>query len=109
MVDKDRARSHARESAVIAQADRAQVVVISDAGHHEIRALGGFAGGFRGLSAVFLGPGFGLGEGAVEDRYLVTGGLEMTGQREAHDPQTQKRHFRHLVMISSRSIVLDFP
>ena len=41
VIDEGRALLHAGEGAIGAKRDRAQVVVVADAGHHEILALGG--------------------------------------------------------------------
>src|SRR4029079_18718725 len=49
-----------------------------------------------GLALVFLGPGFGLGEGPVVDRHVMALGGEMPRHRETHHAETEKRHLRHL-------------
>ncbi len=56
VVDEDGALPHAGEGAGVAQHDRAQIVVIADAGHDELGALGRLGRG-RGVgAAVLLGP-----------------------------------------------------
>src|SRR5262249_40950764 len=96
VVDEDRALLHAGKGAVRAQGHLAQVVVVADAAHHELLALRGFARGRRARPAVFLHPGLRLRGGAVVDRDLVpTLVLEMPGHRITHDPEAEKRDFRH--------------
>ena len=56
VVDEDRAALHAGEGAVGPERDRAQIVVVADAGEDEIAALGGGAGRRRRLAAVFGDP-----------------------------------------------------
>ena len=79
-----------------AERDLTQVVVIADAAHHEILALGGLFR-CRGAVAAKLGdPFLGFGAGAVVDGDLVAAfGLQMPRHRIAHDTETQKRHLRH--------------
>ena len=98
MVDEDRALAHAGETAVGAERDFAQVVVIANAAHDEVLAGRGFLRRLGRLAAVLRDPFLGLGEGAVIDRHLVAAfGLEMAGHRVAHDAQAQKCNLRHRV------------
>ena len=71
MVDEDRALAHAGEARRLAERDFAQVVVVADAAHDEILALGCFLRRRGGLAAELRGPFLGLGGGAVVDRHVV--------------------------------------
>ena len=51
--------------------DLAQVVVVADAAEHEVLVLGGVCRRRRGLAAVLLGPGLGLGAVAIVDGEVV--------------------------------------
>ena len=59
------------EGALGAERDVAQVVVVADAAEHEVLVLGGVGRRRRGLAAVFLDPGLGLGAVAVVDGEIV--------------------------------------
>jgi hypothetical protein len=73
------------------------IVVIADARHDKILAFGGGLRRRCRLSAKFLGPGLGLGGGAVEDRHLVaTFGDQMSCHGEAHNAETEKSDFGHV-------------
>jgi hypothetical protein len=62
VIDKDGARLHAGKGAVVAQHNRAQVVVVAHAAKDHACALDGFAGRGRMAAAdKFLDPGLGLG------------------------------------------------
>ena len=96
MVDENLALAHAGEGAIGAERDLAQVVVVADASHDEVLALGGGLRGSGGFAAILLDPGVGLGGGAVVDRHLVAAFvLEMPGHGVAHHAQAQKRHLCH--------------
>ncbi len=91
MVDEDGVRLHAGEGAVLTEHDTAQVVVIADAGGHDIgvaRCLGRRGGG---RTAILVGPLLRLGGRAVIDRDLMTGTLQMTGHGITHHAQAEKR------------------
>ena len=62
---------HGREGALGAERDLAQVVVVADAAEHEVGVLGGVRRRRRGLAAVLLDPGLGLGGVAVVDGEVV--------------------------------------
>lgn len=72
VIDKDRAAGHPLERAIVAQADRPQVVVIAHTGHHEFGTFGRLERRFGHLAAVILDPVLRLGGGAVIDGYVVT-------------------------------------
>ena len=96
VVDEDRALFHPGEGAAVAKGDRAQVVVVADAGHHEILTLGGGLRSRGGASAEFVGPGFRGRRRAVVDRHLVLTLLhEMPRHGEAHDAETDESDFSH--------------
>ena len=79
MIDEHGAAFHAAKGAGLAQRDGAQVVVIADAGEHEIGALGRRAWGRRGLAAKFVREASGFRRIAVIDRHRVARPREMTG------------------------------
>src|SRR5581483_12277171 len=83
--------------AIGADRDRAKVVVIADAGHDEILALGGGLWRCGRLAAELLGPCLGLARRAVIDRHLVAAlGDEMSSHGKAHDAETEKSDFSHM-------------
>ena len=69
-----RARPDAGEDAVIAVNDAAHVIVVADAGEHDVRAFRRLAGRCGGAASMRGGPVFGLFAGAVVDGDLVAGG-----------------------------------
>ena len=84
--------------------DVAHVVVVADAAEHEVLVLGGVRRRRRGLAAVLLGPGLGLGAVAVVDGEIVPALLaEMPRHRVAHHAQADPRHFRHVASSSDAS------
>jgi hypothetical protein len=96
VIDNHRVLAHAGEHTVVAEHDLAQVVVVADAGHHEILALGGLLWRRRAPAAELRYPFFGLGGGAVVDGDVVAAlGLQMSGHRVTHDPQADKSYLRH--------------
>ena len=97
VVDHDRAFAHACEHAVGTEHDFAQIVVIADAGHHEVLARGCRLRRRRAFAAVLRDPFFGFGRGAVVHRDLVAAlGLEMPRHREAHHAKSDKCDLCHL-------------
>jgi hypothetical protein len=97
VIDESSTLLQARECAIGADRDRAQVMVIADACHDKILALGGGLRRRGGFSAEFLGPCFGLGSGPVEYRHLVaTFGDEMSCHGETHNAETEKSDFGHV-------------
>ena len=95
VVDEERARLHSREGAVVAKADAAQIVVVSDAGHDESRPRSRLPRRRRALAAMLLDPFLRLGGGAVVDPHLVARRLEMARHGVAHDPEPEKCQLRH--------------
>ena len=96
VVDHDRALARAGEDAVLAEHHFAQIVVVADAGHDEILALGRLFRGRRAFAAVLRDPFFGLGGGAVVDRDLVAAfGLEMPRHRVAHHAEPDECDLCH--------------
>ena len=96
MVDDDRALRDAGEDAVLAEHDLAEIVVVADAGHDEVLALGRRLRRRRAAAAMLGHPLFRLGGGAVVDRDLVAAfRLEMPRHRVAHHAEPDKRHLRH--------------
>ena len=97
MIDEGRALLHAGEGAVGAERDRAQVVVVADAAHHEILALGGGLRRRGGLAAELVGPFLRLGRGPVVHRDLVaTLFHQMSCHGETHHAETEKSDFSHV-------------
>src|SRR5258705_8318267 len=70
MIDKNRSGLHRRESAVSANRNSAQTVVVANARHDEILAIGSSLHRRRGASAEFLRPC--LRRRAIEYRHLMT-------------------------------------
>ena len=70
VVDEGRAFLHAGEGAVGAERDRAQIIVVADAAHHEILAFGGGLRRRRGAAAELVGPFLRLRRRAVVHRHL---------------------------------------
>ena len=100
VVDEDGALLHAGKRAVGAERHRAQVVVIADAAHHEILALGGVLWRRGGLAAELVGPLLGLCCGAVVDGHLMAALLdEVSCHRKTHHAETEKSDFRHVATL----------
>ena len=88
MVYEDRTPLHAGERAVPAVSDRAHVLVVADAGKHEVGLARRLARGGGAPAAVFLHPLCGLPGRAVKDRDLVAALFEQVPRhRVAHDAQ----------------------
>jgi hypothetical protein len=94
VVDEDRAAPHAGERAIGAEHDRAQVVVVADAGEDDVRAGGGFAGRCRAAMATrraVLGePLCGFRRAAVVDADAVPGACQVPRHRMAHHAEAEK-------------------
>jgi len=87
----------AGEGSIGTKGDRAQIMVVTDAGHDKILPLGGGFRRRRGAAAEFIGPLFRLGRGPVEHRHLVaTFFRQMSRHRETHDAETEKSDFSHV-------------
>ena len=79
------------------EGDRAQIIVVADAAHDEILALGGGFWRGCGLAAEFFGPFLGLGGGPVVDGDLVAAFVhQMSGHRKTHDAETEESDFSHV-------------
>src|SRR6478752_1214145 len=99
MVDEHRALLHAVEGAIGPERDFAQVVVVADAAHDEVLALGRRLGRRRAAPAVLAHPFFCLRGGAVVDgQVMATLVLEVACHGVAHDAKTEKSCFRHPVL-----------
>ena len=100
VVHKHGAFAHAGKSAVGAQGDAAQIVVIADATKHDVSLRRRFTRGagmvmgpaHTGGSAKLGHPGLGLGAAAVVDGDAVTGARQVASHGVAHDAQAQKGH-----------------
>jgi hypothetical protein len=97
VIDEGSTLLHARERTIGANRDRAQIVVIADARHDKIPALGGGLRRWGRLSAEFLGPCLRLGRRPVEYRDLVATFLhQMSCHGETHSAETEKSDFSHV-------------
>ncbi|MGY4470659.1 hypothetical protein ACVWWK_006368 [Bradyrhizobium sp. LB9.1b] len=109
MVDEGRALFHAGERAVGADRDRAQIIVVANAAHHEILALGCSLRRRRGLAAKLVRPFLRLGRGAVVDGDLMAPFFhEVSGHGEAHDAETEESDFSHVGYLVRSSGVTVF-
>ena len=78
----------------------AQVVVVAHAAEHEIRVLGGIGRSRRGVAAVFLGPGLGLGAVAIVDGEIVPALFaDVPRHGVAHHAQPDPSHLGHVVFL----------
>ena len=83
VIDEDRARLHAREGAARSQRDRAQIIVVSDAGENEITPRSRFTRGRSARPAMPVDPAGRLGRSSVVDDDAVAG-----GRRDARPSET---------------------
>ncbi len=96
VVDEDRARLQGMERAAQPGRDRAQIIIVADAGEDEVRAVRRGRRRFRSTPSVALGPGLRLGGRAVVDGNLVSAPLaQMACHRETHDAQTDEGDLAH--------------
>jgi hypothetical protein len=95
VVDEDGAGPEPCESAVCAQSDAAQIIVIADAGEDEVLALGDRARRHGEGAAEFGDPFLRLCRGAIIDRDGVALFPQMPSHRIAHNAETDKPQFRH--------------
>src|SRR5690349_11640370 len=96
MVDEHRALLHAGKGAVGPDCHRTQIVVIADAAHHKVLALGGGLRCRRGLAPELVSPFPGLRGGAVIDGHLMAALFdEVSRHRKTHHAETEKSDFRH--------------
>ena len=96
VVDHDRGLPSACEYAVLAQHHLAQIVVIADAGKHEILARCRLFRRRRAVAAVLRHPLVRLGGGAVVDRDIVAAlRFEMPRHRVAHHAKSDECDLCH--------------
>jgi hypothetical protein len=97
VVDEHRTRLHAGECAVLAEHDRAQVVVVAHAAEHDVGVVRSLPRRGRRCAAVLGGPLVRLGRRAVEDRDVVACAPEVAGHRIPHhaEPEEGDRPARH--------------
>ena len=102
VVDEYGALFHAGEGAVGADRDRAQVIVVADAAHHEILTFGRFLRRRRGAPAEFVRPFLRLGAGPVVHGHLVAAFFhQMSCHGETHYAETEKSDFSHMQYLES--------
>src|SRR5262247_377872 len=100
MVDEHSAFLHPVEGAVRPERYLAQVVVVADAAHDEVLALGCRLGRRCTAPAVLRHPLLRLGRGAVIHGDVVAAlVLEVPCHRVPHDAETEKSHLRHSVLL----------
>jgi hypothetical protein len=92
VIDEARPPRHAGKCTLLPQHHRTQVVVVADAGEHEVGPRAGLRRGVCAGTAIGLDPGLGLGRGAVVDRHLVAGTGQVPGHGITHHAKTQKGH-----------------
>ena len=95
MIDEDRARAHAGEGPVFAQADRPEVVVVADAGEHELAVLPGLPRPRRAAPAESLDPPRGDRGGPVVDDDVVARCPEMPGHGKSHHAKADECDIAH--------------
>ncbi|SCM75489.1 hypothetical protein KL86PLE_20157 [uncultured Pleomorphomonas sp.] len=96
VIDEDGARLHAGEGAVRTEHDGAEIVVVADAGEHEIGLRRRLARRRRGASAEGIYPGLRLGAGPIVDRHVVAAARpKMTGHRVAHYAESEEYDLCH--------------
>jgi hypothetical protein len=81
--------------AVLARRHFAQVVVIADAGEHDLRTGRRFLRRRRSTAAMLFHPGIRLCGGAVIDGDVVPGSGEMSGHRISHHAEPDEGDFAH--------------
>jgi hypothetical protein len=91
VVDEDGTLLHRGEGAVGTGGDRAQIIVIADAGEDEVLAFGSLGRRQRQLAAMLGHPLLSLCLGAVIDGDVMAALVsEVPGHRIAHDAKTEK-------------------
>src|SRR5262245_20549338 len=99
MVDEHGAFLHAVEGAVRPECYLAQVIVVADAAHDEVLALGRRFGRRCAAPAVLGHPLLRLGRSAVIDGDVVAAlVLEVPRHGVPHHAETEKSHLRHTVL-----------
>ena len=104
VVDEDRAALHAGEGAVVAERDRAQVVVVADAGEHDLGALGRRGAAWPRSCRRIPRPMPGLGGGAVVDGHAR--GRRAPGGRPSDSPSRPGRGRRRGATGSGRRLLV---
>ena len=64
--------------------DLFDVLIIADAGEHEVATMSGRCWTVMGCSVMFVSPLFGFRVGSVEDMYVVSGVNEVSCHRVSH-------------------------
>lgn len=95
VIDQNGARRHTGERALLAQNHAAQVVIVTDATHHQFGARHRLTRGRRRAAGIFTHPLLGFARRAVIDRHLMPFACQMPGHRIPHDAQTEKRDLCH--------------
>ncbi len=97
VVDHDRALTHSGKDAVITEGDASQVIVIADAGKHDL-GTGRSLARSRGLrTTMVLDPGRGLFGGTVVNGDVMPAGLQMPGHVISHDAKADEGNLGHNV------------
>ena len=97
MIDEDCALFHAGEGAIGSDRNRAQIIVVADAAHHEILAFGRGFWRRRGAPAELVRPFLRLGAGPVVHGHLMaTFFHQMSCHGETHYAETEKSDFSHV-------------
>src|SRR4029453_12639900 len=100
VVDEHGAALDAVEGAIRAKRHLAQIVIVANAAHDEVLALGRGFGCRCAAPAVLCNPFLRLGRGAVVDGDVVaTLVLEMPCHGVPNDAETEKSHLRHPVLL----------
>ena len=95
MIDEQCACIHASKGPILAQADRAQVFVVTHAGKDNALSCRSFTRGRLCATFVIGGPALGLSGRAIIDGNGVPGGGEVAGHGETHDTKTEEGNVGH--------------
>jgi len=95
VIDQHAALRHAGQSALLTQYHTAQVIVVANAGHHELRTAGRFGRRRRVPARKLRHPAFGLRRAAVIHADFVSLTLQMPSHRIAHHAKPDKRYLCH--------------
>ena len=94
MVDQQSTCFDARQCAIGAEHDGAQIVVVAHTAKHHVRSLRGFAWrGGAGMTGKFSAPVFGFGRVAVVHGHMVAGQCQVASHGIAHDAQADEGDF----------------
>jgi hypothetical protein len=88
VVNQNGGRGHGVECAIGARADLAQVIVIADAGDHQLGIFGGFCGCMGQRPAMLRDKSLGFGVSAVVNRHLMPGPDKVRGHGRTHGAQS---------------------